>query len=147
MPGIDEVAAKEADLLNKTRILIIDDEEDICMFSKSALEKTGRYEVLFSVKAKEGIDLAKSNKPDLILLDVRMPGMDGAEVAKCLYEDEATKAIPVVFLSAVAVPAAFLLSMIRDIKQRAGHEGYYFIQKPVASNELASRVDSILSGK
>jgi putative two-component system response regulator len=134
----------------KARILIIDDEEDICMFSKSALEKTGRYEVTFSTRAREGIDLAKSHKPDLILLDMRMPEMDGAEAARCLSEDAATSSIPVVFLSAVAVPAAFLIALLgnQETRQKSGaKEKYHFIQKPIAPADLVTRLEIILSGK
>ncbi len=134
----------------KARILIIDDEEDICMFSKSALEKTGKYEVTFSTRAREGIDLARSHRPDLILLDMRMPEMDGAEAARCLSEDTATSSIPVVFLSAVAVPAAFLIAMLgnQEARERAKiKERYHFIQKPIAPAELVNRLENILSGK
>jgi CheY-like chemotaxis protein len=143
------MTTKEGALSSKARILIIDDEEDICMFSKSVLEKTGKYEVTFSTRAREGIDLARSHKPDLILLDMRMPEMDGAEAARCLSEDELTSAIPVVFLSAVAVPAAFLIAMLgnQEARQREGtKERYHFIQKPIAPVELVNRLENILSG-
>ena len=135
---------------NKTKILIIDDEEDTCIFTKSVLEKTGRFEVIFSTKAKEGISLAKSHRPDLILLDVRMPDMDGAEVAQHLSEDESTQAITRVFLTALAIPMAFLVSLLENetLKQETKQgEGYYFIQKPVTAKELVDRIDSILNEK
>lgn len=135
---------------DRTKLLVIDDEEDTCIFAKSILEKTGRYEVIFSTKAKEGIDLAKSHRPDLILLDVRMPDMDGAEVAQHLGEDETTQAITIVFLTALAIPMAFLVSLLENetLKQETRHgEGYYFIQKPVTAKELVERLDSILNEK
>ena len=96
-------------MADKTKILIIDDETGICHLTKAVLEKTGRYEVLFSTSAKEGILSAKTNLPVLILLDVRMPEMDGAEVARILSEDEATQAITIVFLTALAIPMAFFM--------------------------------------
>ncbi len=135
---------------NKTKILIIDDEEDICIFTKSVLEKTGRYEVFFSMEAKEGVNLAKSYRPDLILLDVRMPEMDGAEVAQHLSEDEATRSITIVFLTALAIPMVFLVALLKNetLKQETKQgEGYYFIQKPVTAKELMERLDSILNEK
>lgn len=135
---------------NKVKILVIDDDEDICSFSKSILEKTGRYKVIVSQKAREGITLAKEHKPDLILLDVIMPEMDGVGVAKSLSEDAATQAIPVVFLTAVAIPMAFLASLVEsdDLKQRAGElGGFYFIQKPITANQLVERIEAILNQK
>jgi CheY-like chemotaxis protein len=139
-----------ADMEDKRKLLIIDDEEGLCILIKANLEKTGRYEVIFSTKAKEGIDLAKSHRPDLILLDVRMPDMDGAEVAQHLSEDEATKEITVVFLTALAIPMAFLTNILKNgtLKQDSEQrEGYYFIQKPVTAKELVERLDSIFSEK
>jgi CheY-like chemotaxis protein len=138
------------DVENKRKLLIIDDEKDLCFLMKANLEKTGRYEVIFSTKAKEGIDLAKSHRPDLILLDVRMPDMDGAEVAQHLNEDEATKEITIVFLTALAIPMAFLMNILKDetLKQDSEQrEGYYFIQKPVTLEELVGRLDSIFNEK
>jgi PleD family two-component response regulator len=67
---------KEAKVQEKAKILIIDDEEDICHFSRSILEKTGRFEVFVSTRPQAGISLAKANKPDLILLDIFMPEME-----------------------------------------------------------------------
>jgi CheY-like chemotaxis protein len=139
-----------ADMENKRKLLIIDDEEGLCILTKSNLEKTGRYEVIFSTEAKQGIDLAKIHRPDLILLDVRMPDMDGAEVAQHLSKDEATKEITVVFLTALAIPMAFFMNISKnetlkqDIEQ---HEGYYFIQKPVTAKELVERLDLIFNEK
>ena len=136
-------------MADKTKILIIDDETGICHLTKAVLEKTGRYEVLFSTSAKEGILSAKTNLPVLILLDVRMPEMDGAEVARILSEDEATQAITIVFLTALAIPMAFFMSLqenenAKPVARKA--DSYYFIQKPVSSAELVERLDSILRG-
>jgi CheY-like chemotaxis protein len=136
--------------MGKKRILVIDDEASFTKLVKLNLELTGRYEVIFSNKAKEGIELAKSHRPDLILLDVRMPDMDGAEVAQHLSEDEATQKITVVFLSALAIPMVFLTDILKNetLKQDTEQgEGYYFIQKPVTPKELVERLDSILDEK
>jgi CheY-like chemotaxis protein len=132
---------------NKTKILIIDDEEDICLFAKSILEKTNRYEVVFSTSANAGIDLAKSLRPDLILLDVRMPEKDGSAVAQILSGDEATQSIKVVFLTALAIPMAFFMALQENDNLKASAakaDKYYFIQKPVSSGELVERLDSII---
>jgi len=132
----------------KKKVLMIDDEQEICDLIKSILERTGGFEVLTSTRAKEGIQLAKSNKPDLILLDVMMPDMDGTEAARLLCEDEQTKAITIVFVTAIAIPMAFMAALVQneELKQKAGPVGgHYFIQKPISPTELIQRLDEILS--
>ena len=123
--------------MDKKKILIIDDEEDICNFSKSILEKTGRFEVTASVKPMTGINLAKANKPDLILLDVFMPEMDGSKVAEHLLHDQATKDIPIVFLTALVKD--------KEVSSSSGQiGGHPFISKPVAPQDLILRIKQIL---
>lgn len=131
---------------DKKKILMIDDEQEIGELVKSILERTGRYEVLLSTRAAEGIQLAKQHKPDLILLDVMMPEMDGTEAARILCEDEQTSAITIVFVTAVAVPMAFLSSLVgnEELTQKAGTTGgHYFIQKPISPKDLVKRLDEI----
>ena len=126
---------------------MIDDEQEICDLIKSILEHTGRFEVIISTRAQEGIQLARVHKPDLILLDVMMPDMEGTEVARVLCEDEQTKAITIVFVTAIAIPLAFLASLVQneELKQKAiPAGGHYFIQKPVSPKELIQRLDEIM---
>lgn len=123
--------------MEKARILIIDDEEDICKFSKSTLEKTGKFEVTFSTTAITGIGLAKSQRPDLILLDLLLPDMAGSDVAEYLLDEPSTCKIPIVFLTALAQK--------NDVDQSSGKiGGRFFIAKPVSSHELVNRIQSIL---
>ncbi|MBI4342020.1 MAG: response regulator [Candidatus Omnitrophica bacterium] len=84
----------------KKRILIIDDSDDITTPLKLYLEKTGAYEVCVENAGSHGLGTAKAFKPDLILLDVMMPDMDGGDVATQLEEEPSTSKIPVVFLTA-----------------------------------------------
>jgi CheY-like chemotaxis protein len=122
----------------KFKILVIDDEEDICHFSKSILEKTGKFEVLTSMNPLQGINLAKMHQPDLVLLDVFMPEMDGSKVAEQLLKEEATRNIPIVFLTA----------LVKENEVGAGKiGGRRFIPKPVAPQELVNQVKSILNIK
>ncbi|MFA6216645.1 MAG: response regulator [Candidatus Omnitrophota bacterium] len=124
----------------KAKILVIDDEEDICHFSKSILEKTGKFEVLTSMSPLQGINLAKMHQPDLILLDVFMPEMDGSKVAEQLLKEEVTRNIPIVFLTA----------LVKENELGSGTGkigGRRFIPKPVAPQELVSQVKSILNIK
>ena len=84
----------------RKKILIIDDEKDFCYFLKANLQLISNYQVLISTKAKKGIKAARKEKPDLILLDILMPRIDGFEVLKRLKESEKTLHIPVIMLTA-----------------------------------------------
>ena len=119
------------------KILIIDDEEDFCHFVKLNMEKTGKFEVLVTANPKEGISLAQSNQPDLILLDILMPQMDGSQVAEELLQDPVTKKIPVVFLMPLAQK--------EGVKRGSGMiGGHIFIAKSVSPGELIARIEPLL---
>jgi len=75
------------------KILIIDDEENLTLLVSVRLESFG-YDVLVANDGIRGLEIAKEEKPDLILLDLMMPGMDGVEVAKKLKENPETQNIP-----------------------------------------------------
>ena len=81
-------------------ILVVDDEADIVDMLKDMLTETG-YEVVTASDGKEALRKTKLLKPDLIVLDVNMPKMDGSEVIFTLKQNEATKNIPVIFLTAL----------------------------------------------
>jgi two-component system alkaline phosphatase synthesis response regulator PhoP len=124
-------------MLVKKRILVIDDEQDICNSSKSVLERTEKFEVLVSTDALTGINLAKSNNPDLILLDVNMPDMDGGEVAQQLRDYKATSEIPIIFLTA--------LLRKEETGEDPGKIGrHFFMAKPVLAKELIDKIESVL---
>jgi CheY-like chemotaxis protein len=121
----------------KARILVIDDEEDICHFTKAVLERTGRFDVLSTTDAAQGVSLAKSEQPDLIVLDINMPFMDGGEVAQTLREFNATKDIPIIFLTA-------LLKKEEAADQTGRIGAHTFLAKPVAPPELIATIDAAL---
>lgn len=124
-------------MTERTKILIVDDEEDFCYFIKLNLENTNKFEVSISTTAEKGIELAKKNKPDLILLDVIMPVMDGTVVAQHLLDDTSTKNIPIIYLTAIARK--------RDVAAYDGViGGRHFIAKPVTPDELIARIGSVL---
>lgn len=81
------------------KILIIDDEKNFCALVKMNLELIGDYNVIIAASGKEGIRAAEGERPDLILLDVTMPKMDGFEVLKILKKNDKTISIPVVMLT------------------------------------------------
>jgi len=84
----------------REKILIVDDEEDFCYFVKKNLEAISNYKIIAATKGKKGIRAALKEKPDLILLDMMMPGIDGFEVLKRLKGNEKTESIPVIMLTA-----------------------------------------------
>ena len=125
--------------IHKAKILMIDDEKDLCFFVKANLEIVGNYEVLTATSGKEGLRTASWNKPDVILLDVMMPGMDGFEVLKKLKEDVKTSSIPVIMLTAKADDESKM--------RAAGLYGDDYLIKPVEFKTLKARIDSVLESK
>jgi CheY-like chemotaxis protein len=110
--------------MDKKKILIIDDEEGFAKLIKMNLEGTGEYEVRTESNGTFGLAAAKEFKPDMILLDVMMPGIDGGDVRCQLKSEKDTKDIPVVFLTAVVSR--------EDVEENKGIIGEnLFIAKPV----------------
>lgn len=121
----------------KAKILIIDDEKTTCELLKSTMERTKKYEVWSTTSPSEGIDLAKKYRPDLILLDIVMPEMDGTEVATRLGDDPSTKNILIVFVS--------VLANQEEVDSKKGViGGHPFISKPLNTKILMARIDSLL---
>lgn len=87
------------------KILVVDDEDDIRRVARLALGRVGGMEVVDTGRSEEAVDLAAREKPDAVLLDVMMPGLDGPATLAALRSDARTAAIPVVFLTAKAMPA------------------------------------------
>ena len=86
----------------KKRIVIVDDEVALTPVLSYALEETGAYEVAAEQQATQALAAVKTFKPDAILLDVITPDLDGGVVAEQWRDDPTTKAIPIVFLTAIA---------------------------------------------
>lgn len=122
--------------MDKKKILIIDDEKDFCRAVKMNLELTGNFEVNAALNGKMGIKLAKKLKPDLILLDIVMPGIDGFEVLKRLKEDNNTIAIPVVMLTAKGDDASKI--------KAAGLYGEEYITKAIEAPDLKVKIETVL---
>ncbi len=87
--------------MDKKKILIIDDEENFCKLVKKNIEQTGEFEVYIATNGEDGIGLVREINPDLVLLDIVMPGMDGAEVAAQIRDDQSIQDTPIVFLTAI----------------------------------------------
>jgi len=119
------------------KILIVDDEEDFCYFVKKNLEAISNYEIITATKGKKGIQIARKEKPDLILLDIMMPGIDGFEVLKRLKGNEKTQNIPVIMLTAKDEDE----SKIKAI----GSYCEDYIVKPVENIVLKAKIHKVLS--
>jgi len=122
----------------KKKILLIDDEEDFCFFVKGNLEKTRKYRVITATEGRKGIDLARSQKPDLILLDIVMPEVSGSEVAEVLSKDPRTKDLPLIFLTAVVTEEEMGVNVIKEIG------GQNFIAKTVGTERIISFIKEVL---
>ncbi|HMD54761.1 MAG TPA: response regulator, partial [Phycisphaerae bacterium] len=87
--------------MTKKKILVVDDEGAMTRMLKRNLEATNRYEVRTENTSTSAVTAANEFLPDLILMDVMMPGMDGGDVAAKIKEDKRLSHIPIVFLSAI----------------------------------------------
>jgi DNA-binding response OmpR family regulator len=117
-------------------VLVIDDEQSIRMLCRVNLAASG-MEVLEAANGDEGLELARSERPDLVLLDVMMPGRDGWTVARALADDPETREIPIIFLTARADAAD------RRLGQRLGGVGY--VVKPFDPVYIGELVEDVLA--
>jgi DNA-binding response OmpR family regulator len=117
-------------------ILIVDDDPDLVKMLESRLRANG-YETLAAYNGKEGLQKVRERKPDLIILDIMMPDLDGIVVSTTLKNDPETKGIPVLFLTCLVQ---------KDEIKSGSHMigGNLFIAKPFDSSELLSMIKTLL---
>ena len=118
------------------RVLHIDDEAPIRLLARVNLEWEGGFEVIEAGDGRTGVGLAKRERPDLVLLNVNLPGVDGWQVAEALVEDEETREIPIVFLTARCEH--------REIARGIGIGAVDYITKPFNPVELVPRIRGLL---
>lgn len=116
----------------KKKILVVDDEKDILEVLEKRLSSAG-YDVIKVDNGKDAIRIAREQKPDLIVLDIVMPEIDGAMVAETLKQDVSTKGIPIIFLTCL---------LTKKEESILGHKihGHFFIAKPFDQEELLSEI-------
>ena len=119
-----------------TRVLVIDDEPPIRLLCRVNLEAEG-MEVLEASDGPTGLEMARNDEPDVILLDVMMPGLDGWQVAEELIDGERTNAIPIIFLTARAE--------LRDRARGLDLGGVDYVTKPFNPVELAPLVRELIA--
>ncbi len=120
------------------KILVVDDDTKIQMVIRIMLQKKG-YEVKCASSGLEAFQEIPTFGPDLVMLDVMMPGMDGYEVCRKLKSSENTKNIPVIMLTA--------LGMGEDFEKAIENGADWYIVKPFNSRQLLSRVSMLLDGE
>jgi len=125
--------------VNVTKVMIVDDDEDIRMVCELAVRRIGGWEVVMAASGDEAIALARSEQPDVILLDVMMPGSDGPTTLEMLRNQPETERIPVIFLTAKAQKQEV------DRYMTLGATGV--IGKPFQVMTLADEIRRIVEGR
>ena len=120
----------------KKKILVVDDEDDILQFLELVLREKG-YDVVTAAGGQDALTRAQIEKPDLVLLDIMMPQMDGWEVLKLLRVDDETSQIPVAMLSA--------RTEAKDRVQGLQEGAIDYICKPFALQELLDKIGTIFA--
>jgi len=121
----------------KKRVLIVDDNENNLMLERDLLEVAG-FEVFVAQDASSGIAIARKEKPDIIIMDVRLPDMRGSEAAKMLRQDKETSEIPIVFVTASVMAEG--REEIKPITNSA------FIGKPINTRTFVTEISKFIKG-
>ena len=127
----------------RKKVLIADDEADLRAFIEAALEDDG-YAFLTAANGEDALALARAEHPDLVILDVQMPRKTGFAVFDELRRDEATRAIPVIMLTAIKQRTGIRFSA-KDMGDYYESEPEAFIDKPVDPERLRETVARLLS--
>ena len=122
----------------KSTILLIDDHQTVFRLLEAIVRIKG-YTLLYAESGQRGIVMARQEQPDLILLDVMMPDIDGFKVCQYLKENEDTKDIPVMFLTARGADGD------QETGLKAGADG--FMTKPFQTIEVLKQIECLLSAK
>jgi CheY-like chemotaxis protein len=151
-------------MLEKHKIVMIDDEEDLCLVVKENLEDTGKFSVETLSDPIQAEEFIRAHRPDVILLDVVMPGREGSKIIEALLKDEELKKIPIVVISGKGemifnkkkdvfkwAPNSKLVQNRGDLPDVKGAEALAeaygvadYISKPFATNSLVMVLEDIL---
>jgi two-component system, cell cycle response regulator DivK len=119
----------------RKKALVVDDDKNNLMLEKDLLEVAG-FEVFEAESASDGIAMARREKPDIIIMDVRLPDMRGSEAARILRQDKETLDIPIVFVT------AFVMAEGREELKGITNSG--FIGKPINTRTFAKEVSQFI---
>ncbi|MFA6610218.1 MAG: response regulator [Candidatus Omnitrophota bacterium] len=118
------------------KIMMVDDDKDLCFFLKKNLEKDKDMQVTVCSESRDAVKMIKETRPDVVLLDIMMPGKSGIDIASELRNGKDTKNIPIIFLTAIIKEEE-----IEKHKNLIG-EGYY-ISKPVEVEDLIKAINKV----
>ncbi|MBC8204125.1 response regulator [bacterium] len=118
------------------KILIIDDSQMLTDMLKDALTTQGNFRVVSAPDGASGLAIAETERPDLILLDISMPGLSGYEICRIIKNDEKLRHIPIVIISALSADEDKEKAFI------AGADGY--LVKPIHIDNLLTKVNNLL---
>jgi two-component system cell cycle response regulator DivK len=124
--------------VGKAKVLYIEDNYDNMTLVRRVLEIEG-YEVIPAETGREGLEKAKTNKPDVVITDINLPDIDGYEVADTLKKDQSTAHIPVIAMT------ANVMKKDRENVFQAGCDAY--ISKPIDIDDLPVQIENLLKGK
>lgn len=120
----------------KKKVLVVDDEQDQIQTMKYALESlTDKYEIIGVQDGWQCLDYLKNEQPDLVLLDMMMPGLNGWQVFDAMQKNDLWRSIPVIFLTGVSDP------VMKNTGELLAED---YIEKPFEAQELKKRIDKIL---
>lgn len=119
----------------KKTILVVDDEKDLLDLIEYNLKKEG-FDVLKAENGEEGIEIAKKHNPDLVLMDIMMPKMDGMEAVEKMRGDDKLKSIPIIFLTARSDEKTEVEGLNKG--------GDDYITKPISTTKLISRIKAVM---
>ncbi|MDD5020195.1 MAG: response regulator [Candidatus Omnitrophica bacterium] len=125
--------------MEKRRVMVVDDEEHFLKLLKLNLEGTGRFAVLTLSSAKDLVDQLHYFKPEVILLDLLMPGVGGLEVCEMLNRDPLGQGIPIIILSALSKDGDKIAAYKKGVVD--------YLVKPIEKNDLIGKIEKALSNK
>ncbi len=124
--------------MKKTKILFVDDDPDFSEASKTVLEQAG-YEVIHAQNGKKGLESAKKDKPDLIILDVMLPDINGFSVCRELKETPKYSSIAIILLTAIgATPESYAENIAKE------HKADCYLSKPVDTQKMIETINDLL---
>ena len=123
--------------MTEARILVVEDNDRNLKLVRDVLQFAG-YEVVAASSGEQGVAMAMASPPDLVLMDLQLPGMDGTEALRALRAAARTRSVPIVAVTASA------MKNDRDRALTAGFDGY--LEKPISVQSLPAQVQSFLHG-
>lgn len=122
----------------RKRVLVIDDDTVFCLFVRRKLNDTGEFEVLVATNGAHGIELARTQSPDIILIDLVIPDIPGDRIAAQLKNFPETSDIPTIFMTALAGEEDTSVNILQQMGES------YLLSKPVRAEMLAMTIKDVL---